>query len=455
MHTSQARVLVIWPPHVPSYFNAGHHLGLFEVAAYLRKRAGVRSVTCIDAGALNYNWKEIGDRLFEGFDVVAMQNEFDALEGVERMTEYVRALCPAAKIVTFGRLSATLPRFFERYDVDAIVQSGDYESGVASYVDWLARPEGEPPPGVAIRGADGFRQPSAPGVFLPEEAWVLPDVREIPYAAYGQMYASDQNKFCGIPQRQELVLPIARGCPVGCDYCDVPGREGRKERRLTVERTIRYIEESFAQIPFEYVAMYAPTFTLNQKWVLHLCEELRARGNKYPWKCTTTMHHLNEDLVRVMGQSRCVRISVGLETLDPVARTRLPGLKQTDEERLAELASWCRAAGIELNCFVILGMPGGTVEGTQFTVQKVREYGARLRPTIYTPFHTIGSDADEKRVGAHNKQLFAHEIDAHDARQFYAIYFGKEENLTQVMARVPQRSADAAAGPRGAPPEAV
>ena len=53
------KILCIIPPHIPSYFNAGHHLPLYYVASYLRENITNISVECVDAAALNYTWKEI------------------------------------------------------------------------------------------------------------------------------------------------------------------------------------------------------------------------------------------------------------------------------------------------------------------------------------------------------------------------------------------------------------
>ena len=69
------RTLVLWPPHVPSYFNAGHHLCVFTVAAHLRSLNPGSGVDALDAGALNITWKELGDRLYQGgYDLVAVAN---------------------------------------------------------------------------------------------------------------------------------------------------------------------------------------------------------------------------------------------------------------------------------------------------------------------------------------------------------------------------------------------
>ena len=86
---------------------------------------------------------------------------------------------------------------------------------------------------------------------------------------------------------RELVVPVARGCPVGCSFCEVPTVFGKRERRLSITSTLTYIRKSFAAAPFDYVSFYAPTFTLDHAWVRALCGELRAAP--VPWKCCTTI----------------------------------------------------------------------------------------------------------------------------------------------------------------------
>jgi len=433
------RILSIWPPHIPSYFNAGHHLPVFQVGAYLRTLSGVKEVKCVDAGALNVTWKDLGDLLLqEEYDLIAVMNDFDAIDDLKRFIKYVRKLSPKTKIITFGRLSKQVPDFFKKFDLDAIVHSGDYEAGVAAYVRYLQKEETEPP-GVYVRTDGQWSNVKIAGTFLEADQWVLPNVEEIPYLHYDFMYRRDENKFCGIPERRELVVPLARGCPVGCEFCDVPKMQGIRERRLTVERVISYIEDSFSKAPFEYVSFYAPTFTLKRKWVVEFCEALIRKERKYPWKCVTTTYHLDEELVKLMARSGCVRISIGLETLDPGAKDSLPKIKREAEEKFESVADWCLKYGIELNCFVILGLPGESVEGAQYTIRRVREKKARVRPTIYTPYHLMHAGMDEEEISSFNRQLFVDGIvTEEDAMQYYRIFFGKEPSPTQVMRKIPK-----------------
>ncbi|WP_420038199.1 B12-binding domain-containing radical SAM protein (plasmid) [Streptomyces sp. cg28] len=434
------KVLVLWPPHVPSYFNAGHHISTFLTANYLRTLPEVDEVRAVDAGALNYTWKEIGDLLYqERADVLAVMNDFDNVDDLPRLLTYVRTLSPDTKVVTAGRLSSQAPRSFDGYDLDAVVVGGDPEAGVAAYVRHVAGTGQAPLPGVVLRGQDV--RDAAPGTFLPASEWVLPAVEEIPYQAYERMYQRDQNKFCGIPQRRELVVPASRGCPVNCSFCEVPTFQGLRDRRLTVERTIDYIRDSFAAHPFEYVAFYAPTFTLDRKWTERLCRELIALGSPYPWKCATTVAHLSEPLLEAMAASGCVRVSVGVETLDPSGHPALPRLKRMEQQRYEELAAACTRLGVELNCFVIMGLPGTTPEGAENTVRAIREASGRVRPTVYSSMDRLRAATCPAEASAFNRQLL-HPDEAPDretAHRLYGLVYGREDWVTPVTERVPQR----------------
>ena len=222
----------------------------------------------------------------------------------------------------------------------------------------------------------------------------------------------------------------------------------RRERRLSVERTIRYIAESFAAAPFEYVSFYAPTFTLDRTWVLALCDALIGAGAPYAWKCATTIWHLDEALLRRMAASNCVRVSVGLETLDSGGFAELPRAKRIEHERFDTVARWCRDNGIELNCFVILGLPGVGADGARATVERVRAAGARVRPTIYTPYHEMRGDMTDRELSAFNRQLFVPGHVPDDAEAAYSLLFGFEPRPTRVMEKVPQRGRDALAAAR-------
>jgi radical SAM superfamily enzyme YgiQ (UPF0313 family) len=415
---------------------------VFSIAAYLRQQG--HRVDALDAGVLNYTWKEFGTRIYQGnHDLVIIVCDFDVVEGTRRAADYVRGLNPAATVMTVGRLTYQTPVFFQQYDLDVIAESGDYEAAATEVIRWIdaGRPDSFDAAGLALRTTSGWKRPLRPGHRLDPDLWVFPDVRDIPYHHYDHLYRDDQNKFCGIPQRRELVVPVARGCPIGCEYCDVPPMQGRRERRVPVERVIAYIQESAAAAPFEYVAFYAPTFTLDRKWVLELCRSMIDNNVRLPWKCATTARHLDERLIEQMAAASCIRISVGVETLeDEAAAKSLPIAKQSPTISFDDAARWCRKYGIELNCFVIVGLPGTTVAGTRATIRRIAEAGGRARPTLYTPYHQMHGAMTEREVSAFNRHLFVDSSMRSDKESLdlLDILFRDDDYSTPAIERVPR-----------------
>lgn len=432
-------ILMITVPVVPEYFNAGHRISMYLSAGFLREQG--YSVYVQDVSALNATWRDIAS-LFQASqpDVICILNDFNLLDGFARLVDYARELTPHSKIITYGRLSSLIPDFFYKYSIDAVVVSGDYETGLASYCSYLN--EHHLPAGVAVNLEDGWMAPLKTGYFLPPSQWVMPNPDEIHYSAYDRLYGDDRRKFCGIPERRELIVPIARGCPIACNFCEVWGREGLRERRLTVEDTLSYILRYFGDYDCEYVSFYAPTFTLKKKWVQELCTRLVQSGKPFPWKCTTTQAHLDQELIALMGKAGCVRISVGVESFEPNVLKKLPKPKMKAKEQFDEIHKWCSEANIELNAFVVVGLPGSTADGLSFTKQHIEQKGARFRPTIYSDYSLLKENMTERQAA---KVLSRHFLLPSDSFTFdeihkmYATVFGQDTTITNVAENIPQK----------------
>jgi hypothetical protein len=132
---------------------------------------------------------------------------------------------------------------------------------------------------------------------------------------------------------------------------------------------------------------------------------------------------------------------VGLETLSEGGYDSLPRAKRKTEDHLEALASWCGSAGVELNCFVIVGLPGTTIADAQHTMATVRRLGARARPTVYSPLESMAAQLTEEQITSCNRQLFVpgtHGLSQDELEEAYRTVFGPQEDLTTVFHRVPR-----------------
>ena len=204
------------------------------------------------------------------------------------------------------------------------------------------------------------------------------------------------------------------------------------------EQTIKYIEESFNLLPFEYVSFYVPTFTLDRKWVVQFCEQMAKKKKTYPWKCVTLLSYLDNELLSLMAKSGCIRISFGIETLNENASDELPKCKKDTKECLKQISATCKKLGIEVNCFLMFGVPGDSPPDVFETLKLCQQLETRVRPTIYTPYHLLKDNMTVEDVSNFNRQFFLPEaFTAEDAEQYYKLfYLNPLDKPTKVMEKI-------------------
>ena len=113
----------------------------------------------------------------------------------------------------------------------------------------------------------------------------------------------------------------------------------------------------------------------------------------------------------------------------------MPSIKRETAEHFLLIADACSRLGIELNCFLMVGIPGESEDGVRKTMDLVRSAGARVRATVYTPYHLIRSDMSIAEVSAFNRHF---EISDRISRPYVLeSIFGYEPTPTQIQKKIP------------------
>ena len=413
-----------------SYFNAGHHLPIYQVSEYLRSKMEGLQVDCYDFSVKNITWRDIIRVIEREYNLIEVLNDFDGVDTLERFIYYIRKLTPQTKIMTFGRLSVLHSKMFESLDVDCIGCSGDYEQMVASFYRYMSG-DGTSDRGIIIRDKNGMFRKGPPGRNTPPEEWGHPDITEMPLGEYADLYTDDNNKFCGLPNKIEFVVQATKGCPYNCGFCDVQLVQGKKERRISVDELWDYLERSYAACHFDYVSFYSAVFTLNRNWVLDFCKRNQSQGVKFHWKCVTTIDCLDEELIEEMGRSGCLRIGIGLESLLVQTKQYLIKSKHVTLSTVRNLAEFCHKNGIELNCYIMVGFPGESSEDIINMLKQLKGITyLRVRPTVYTPYEDIKMYDNIRSAYRFNRQIMTSGIDSSDEQKMYKCLY-RDQNYNK------------------------
>lgn len=431
------KTLITTIPHIPGYFNAAYNMSIFQVGAYLRAKRPQDIIVCKDMAALNFTWKDIANLLrSERFDLVALLGDYDSIDSLERMLFYVKELIPDSKTMIFGRLPMQIPLFFQQFSLDYIAYRGDYEINVESVINTLET--GEVPLGCFYKQVDRYSKGIIPPILKPED-FTFPDVSEVPYSAYYNLYKNDDSRYCGIPDRKELVVHVSRGCPIGCEFCDVQMLQGKRDRRVSAERVVSYIEQNKSS--FEYVSFFSAIFTLNKAWLREFCRLMIERHISMSWKCVTTVASLKTCDLELMHAAGCFRVGLGIETLEAETSTLLPLHKRIKHQEVDALLRHCQSVGIEVNAFLMCGLEGETRQGIEYSIKHVEKLGARARLSLYTPYQTLSDTMSKAQVCQLNRQTFTDDsdFDFYHKQYVYDFLYKWKYAESVVQSRVPKK----------------
>lgn len=165
-----------------------------------------------------------------------------------------------------------------------------------------------------------------------------------------------------------LTMQTSRGCPIGCHYCPYPVGQGLLWRWRSPQNVVDEIEHLVRDLGIKYIIFRDPMFSLNQKRVIEICDEIVKRKLKFEWRCETRVDFLKEDTLRAMAAAGCGGVNFGVESSD-VAIQKGVGRRPIEQAAFNETIALCRKLGISTFAFFIVGLPGDTVDSVLKTVK--------------------------------------------------------------------------------------
>jgi anaerobic magnesium-protoporphyrin IX monomethyl ester cyclase len=146
----------------------------------------------------------------------------------------------------------------------------------------------------------------------------------------------------------------SRGCPFSCDFCSRPifGADMRV-------RSVGNIVDEVAQIAdlgYDRVWFADDCFTLNNKHLTAVCDEMAHRRLDVGWECLSRVDTMDAEVAAAMKRSGCIRVFFGIES----GNDSVLGImnKRITTEQAKRAVSTAKAAGLKVGAFFIVGYPG-------------------------------------------------------------------------------------------------
>jgi pyruvate-formate lyase-activating enzyme len=393
----------------------------------LGARHEVQALDAVAEGVSEQNCLEAFER-FRPDAVLALTGTLSWMRDRRLFEQMARARPGLRLAITGDFLLSEGPRVLETLpEVSAVLT--DYT--VDSLVRWL---EGEPGPlpGLHLRGVPALPNERGNGNVY---TYPIPRHELFPASRYHLSIAA---------AHPFATVVTSIGCNFRCPFCIDSGIPIRYRALPNVIEELAWLQERGVR----EIYFYDPNLTARPARVRELARMLEERRLKLSFVCNAQVACLSGDLVEVLAGAGCHTVMLGLETGndDALARNR----KGFDTATARDVVRRCKAAGLKVLAYFLLGLPGESAEDARRTI----DFATSL-PLDYVSFNvfsplpgtSLGTPFLERAEAdgpAHDRsasppasycQIPAEELTSL-RRQAYLRFYGRPSYLLGQLARV-------------------
>ena len=343
--------------------------GLASLVAITKKQGYKAKVLIIHS---EDEYEKISDALNkEQFDVVALTSVSSQFMYVKNIAEMVKRIFPETAVFCGGAHPTVDPRsILECQAIDAFfVGESDY-----SFIEVLNKINNHLP----YKDTKNLCYAEEGTVKINSLQPLIQNLDDLPYV--------DKTTYPYIdsiaPLGGAAQFMFSRGCPYLCSYCcnhaiaKLYGMRTNKSRARSPESCIREIEETLKQFPqVKTIWIFDDTFGLDKKWRSEFLQKYKERI-PIKFACMGRANHIDDEFVKMLAESGCYRISIGVESGNDYVRNEIMNRRLTTEQIINAFAV-CKKYGLETNAINIIGVPGETEEMIWDTIKLNR----KIKPT--------------------------------------------------------------------------
>jgi anaerobic magnesium-protoporphyrin IX monomethyl ester cyclase len=384
------RVLLIWPYYVKkvtdttvaTYKNVTPRfpLGISYCAAHLEKNG--YDVRILDCFAENPEEVVQGNTVRAGMtddQILEFIKDFDPhLVGVSQMFSYLEPVCKSIfKLVkTFDQKITTVwggthptveaQSCLRDNNVDYIIM-GEGEAPLLELIKRINKKESvEGMPSLAYVSESGEVKISKERLWIEDlDNHVLPDREKLDLSRYAT----------GETGKRTFNMVTSRGCPFACTFCSAPAFYQKRYRGRSPECVVDEMELLINQYGAEVILVEDENLTVEKQRLEAIMDEMIKRDIKIEWNAEAglTIAYLDLNLIQKMKKTGFIELRLALESGDAAMLKTMK--KPLVLAKARRVVSEAREAGMRCVSFLLMGMPGETIEQMQNTVDFAEEIG--------------------------------------------------------------------------------
>lgn len=349
-------------------------MGILYVSAYM-KRMNVAHVHTLNLNHHEGDERQILREHIErlGIDVLGVGGLSGEYRDLRRITSWCKSDFPNAKLILGGGIVTADPvttmKAFPEVDFGIIGE------GEITICELIRNIETQSLPldnicGIAYRTGETVVVTPRRADIAELDKLPFPDYEGFDYGAY-----LDKNPdMSDVGKRYSQVSVIGgRSCKYNCTFCFHP--TGSKYRQRSLDSIFAEIDYLVEHYDISYIALREELFATDNARVEEFCRRVEPYG--FDWSIQLRIDNINEQLVRMLQNTRCRYIFVGVESAcDEVLKSMRKGITIKEIEYALQLL---HDAGLNFRTGVILGDTADTYETACRTLDWFERHRATYR----------------------------------------------------------------------------
>ncbi|MEM3956366.1 MAG: radical SAM protein [Candidatus Bathyarchaeia archaeon] len=352
-------------------------IGLAYLASML-ERSGYE-VKIIDAPALDLQVPQVRDIVNrEQPEIIGITASTPMIYDAYAVAKAAKEVCPNSTVILGGPHPTFLPiETLQECPAVDIVCIGEGEETIVEVSEAIKkRMDLSNVRGIAFRKKDGE-------IVRTEPRPLIKDLDSIPFPAW-HLLPMDKYTVLG---KKAMVCHVmsSRGCPFQCIFCSSSRIFGRKYRARSAKNVVDEIEFLVSEYNPKSIEFSDDEFTLNQRRVEEICEEIKKRGIDITWACGSRVDTISRSLLEKMKKAGCSFIYYGIES----ASQRILNFikKGITIEQIRRAVMLTKDIGIKIMGSFIVGFPDETREEIKNTLAFPKKLKVDyVQFTIATPY---------------------------------------------------------------------
>lgn len=229
--------------------------------------------------------------------------------------------------------------------------------------------------GIVIKKNEGIRVHGTSEIFRDH-------LDKLPFPNIGDLYQIGTSPSERI---KKTMISTSRGCIFKCTFCYMNSSK-EKMRFRTPQSVIDEIEFNIDNYKVKNFYFIDDSFGVNKNFLKEFSHLINEKDLEIKWSCMTHESLINENTLKLMKNSGCDSIHVGIES----GSNRILRLihKKTTTEKIIKKCELLEDFGIKLKAFFMFGLPSEREEDLQNSIdflKKINPYEAILQPYIPYP----------------------------------------------------------------------